>query len=57
MGFLPLAVISFLTCLMIGNVLETKGTGDLMDKQTDGGTHRERTGKTGGIPPGTPGGT
>ena len=57
MGFLPLAVISFLMCLMMGNVLETKGTGDLMDKQTDGGTHREQTGKTGGIPPGTPGGT
>ena len=57
MGFLLLAVISFLMCLMMGNVLETKGTRDLMDEQTDGGTHSERTGKTGGIPPGTPGGT
>lgn len=51
------SVISFLKCLMIGNVLETKETHDLMDEQTDGGTHRERTGHTGGIPLGTPGGT
>ena len=54
MAFLLLVVFSFLMCLMMGNVLETKGTGELMDKQTDEGTHRELTGNPSRYPAGKP---
>lgn len=53
---MPLAVnFVLLKTLIVGNALGThKETHDVMDEQTRGGTHRERTGNTGGIPPETP---